>query len=706
MQRNRQRGATLSLVALVTFIVIMLGFGLFCMLRLVCGTREVQHAVDSGNLNVAKQALVSPTVNVFASSGNDLKGPELAAVRQNFTPLKDPNSGELDLLVYNRLVAQTMLVSMNAASDNFPGPPNPQGIANAKALVDLLANPKTGIGTILANKLKADTAMDNNFASLAKLFPVGMIDPNGPRTQAISSAKEIAYMVPSFATNLQMQTNVIPAEFTAMDPNFYSNSTIADNGNTYLKGYNFFNIPSITDVKSFPLMGVPMRPMEKPHLVSWKNFHDLQSTPLPGDIKEPAISRIPPNAFKSAGFNPEDQYSPRGVQTLSCSIVGTVNLQGQYPPSIPCGFIVVANGAGSTPINTSGPVTVVGGSVSAPGYGGGVGDIFSDVLMYNTVYVTKNGAMAESLKAIQDIQQYMQNQAAKGQAMTPVPANLANAIDGPSPKQSFADGIDPYETPAACDNHNSAPGSPGTNPQCANNLSSMASVYGTNLPSGGNGTTVNGLIGTEAVKALIINGRPGGGPVDASFASTCTGLKSFPLAGITGSAPTEFGGVPSVGAMVAQFKNYGPTSGNGSTIYNQIVTKLYQMRPTSKQTDIDTFLASAVVPLGQVRYLWVDLNGSFQCTGSSGLPSWINPNSILPDGTAISADTGWQNLDGTFVNLDGEAGFPHPWDCSGGPAQAKNDETWTRSSGYNCLQGVLRFSNCARDGGGLWHCPC
>src|ERR1700733_7414146 len=126
---RKQRGATLSLVACVALLVVLIGLACFFMAKIIGGARELQNATDSGNLNVAKQSLRSPTVKIFANSGNDLSGPMLADAQANFLPQKDPATGEIDLFVYNKLVGQAMLVGMNAASDNYPGPPNPQGIS-------------------------------------------------------------------------------------------------------------------------------------------------------------------------------------------------------------------------------------------------------------------------------------------------------------------------------------------------------------------------------------------------------------------------------------------------------------------------------------------------------------------------------------------------------------------------------------------------
>ncbi len=710
MRRHHgKRGATLSLVVVTTLVIMVIGMGIFFLSKLLGGARELQNATDSGNLNVAKQSLRYPSLKLFGSSGPyDMSGPRLALARQNFSQLKDPTTGELDLLVYNRAVGQAMLVAMNASSDFGLNSPNPLGLSDAKTLIDLLANPNDGLGTGLANKLNGDSQMDTSFTNLAQMASIRMLNKPGTSPGNTSAAKDISYMAPLTATNLQLNPASIPPAFLSNNTNFLANNLVSQAGSTYLKGYSFIDIPTITDSASFPLMGVPLRPMSNPHLVSEFDFKKLKATPLAGQANIAAASRIPPNAFKSGGWGGES-YQGNAVNAKSCAIAGTVALQGQFTASIPCGFIVVANGPGNTPFGSAGTVNTVApaSGMTDFAYGGGGRDIFADVLMYNTVYVTANGAMSQDPQKIVDIQDWKKAQALAGNPTTPVPAALADKLDGPSPKQSFADGITANETPAACTNFNSSSGEPGFNPTCVDNLGSMATVYGTNLPSQNGAGGINGLMALEKEKAQVINPRPSGG--DAIVRGlpapngTCTGLKLFPTS-IGPSAPIQFGQAGTIGNLLGSFSAYPQTSANESLIYNSITLKLKQIKPSANASEIQGVFNSAL-PMGAVRYIWLDGNQNFQVTDAGSLPTWINANSILPDGSVVLADTGNLPVNRTFVNIVHEEGFPSPWDCFGS-ASYRNTANWTNSSGFNCLQGVLRFSNCATDAGQPWHCPC
>jgi hypothetical protein len=374
------------------------------------------------------------------------------------------------------------------------------------------------------------------------------------------------------------------------------------------------------------------------------------------------------------------------------------------------------NGPGMSPLSGTGAVNTQppAAGLTADGYGGGGRDIFADVLMYNTVYVTGNGAMSQNPQKIVDIQNWMKAQQQAGNPTSPVPANLADGLDGPSPKQSFADGIQPNETPSACTNTNSAAGEPGYNPTCVNNLSSMASVYGTNLPSQGGAGQLNGLMALEREKAGVITPRPGGGPAvindlpASASGGVCTGLKAFPLA-IGPNDPIQFGTVGTIGSLLGGFSSYPQAAPIESQVYNIITLKLHQIKPSATGSEIQTVL-NTPLPMGAQRFIWLDPNGNFKVTDQGNLPTWINQTSILADGSSIHADTRLANgqdlgVVPNFVDIPGEQGFPNPWDCNG-VSSYRNNLDWTNSSGFNCLQGILRFSNCATDAGQPWHCPC
>ena len=383
---------------------------------------------------------------------------------------------------------------------------------------------------------------------------------------------------------------------------------------------------------------------------------------------------------------------------------GDTNVEGEYSASIPCGYIVVANGDGPIP---AGPVSFLGpaAGMTDQAYGGGPNDIFSDLLMNQPVFITPNGqAMDTNLNDILNIKQFKTDN--PGQ---PIPANLVNALDGPSPKQAAADSIPADSVPiSSCDNYNSTPTAPQADPNCFNNLQAMATTYGFTLPNGSNGPSLNGLMAIEKYKAQVINPRPGGGPaIVTGMENVCTGMKQFPLGGISANEPIAFGKPPTVGNLVGSFLSFGNSAPLASIINNQLRLKIRQIRPETSDSEISALLNGASLPMGQVRYIWMDDSRVLRFTAKGSLPSWISGDAVIPDGTGTTATTGNITGNRNFVNIEGEQGYPSPWDCFGsGPDQTKSDMLWQRSSGFNCLQGVLRFRNCVNANTDPWDCPC
>jgi hypothetical protein len=186
MRLKRKRGATLGLVILATFLLSIAGIAILFFCLLLGGARELQNATDSGNLNVAKQSLRYPSLNVFGTGSLDLSGNRLQLVQTNFNQVKDVN-GQLDLLTFNRCVGQVMLVAMNASVDNGP---NNAAVRDARELINLITDSQQGIGTLLANKLATDHQMDLNFSSLAQIASLRMLNNPGGWTGTVTAAKE------------------------------------------------------------------------------------------------------------------------------------------------------------------------------------------------------------------------------------------------------------------------------------------------------------------------------------------------------------------------------------------------------------------------------------------------------------------------------------------------------------------------------------
>lgn len=106
---RRSRGATLMLVRVVVLvIVVVVGVAFFWFSQIFGGGRELSHANDAGVMSVAKAALRNPKKDALQFDNPD--------VGTNFA-LLGGNPRSLNLMTYNRLFAQALIVALNARDE-------------------------------------------------------------------------------------------------------------------------------------------------------------------------------------------------------------------------------------------------------------------------------------------------------------------------------------------------------------------------------------------------------------------------------------------------------------------------------------------------------------------------------------------------------------------------------------------------------------
>lgn len=310
-QRRRNRGAVLALVCALALVLIVFGIGIFTLIKVLGGMRELQHATDSGNLNVAKQAFKSPSVPL----ANGLE-------QNNFGGLVDED-GRIGLRNYNRLVGQTLLVALNAQAEGTT-----QSRDNALALAQALEIGPSSIGGRLKQSLSDTTNTSDFFDFLARANMLRLL--NGELPGARSASFETAYLKAGESTNVFLDPSILPAGVNAPGTTFSAGRADAT-GFNYLSGYQTITVPGICTVA-----GVPVLPGQKPHLVSNTLFDENRDRPIDG-------YDLPPNSFKSAGMARE-RASNDFLNAVSCAIVGA--LDHKFTASIPRGYLVITNPAG------------------------------------------------------------------------------------------------------------------------------------------------------------------------------------------------------------------------------------------------------------------------------------------------------------------------------------------------------------------------
>lgn len=633
----------------------MIGVAFFLWMKIVGGGKELQHATDSGNLNVAKQALKSPGI---AFSGSD--------EANEFGGLVDPATGQVDLLTYDRLVGKAVLVALNASAEGTP-----EAKANAQKVLDMVEG-ANGLGSRLAAQLSQHSNTAGFFTDVASKSSTRMLQTDG-QVQANADETAVSFMARQKASNVYIDGQQIPPE--VQDFLSKSGNIVSKNNKQYIAGYTGLSIDNIAF--NAPLQAVPMRPGEQPHLVNVQDFQNLNQSPLGGG----GNSLIPPNAFRSGGLSVEANQTNQNLAMRSCAIVGTLNQD--FPISIPRGYIKIDN-TGSMDFSgqTGGGQTALANILMQPSYVGLVnapgGDVFG-----------KPG----SVEGIVDFVTQHQND----KPQPPVPASLLSAIDSPSNMTSAQAYALAGKTVHTCNNVNSISMGPGPqDPACVADYEKFLSVYGSKVAN--SNTTANGIMAVEAFKCYVLQVRGAvgsGGCASASAPAECTGLKSYNINGRY-CLPCNFAAEGNLRQLLTE-------APGASSVQNQLIVRMHQIKPTISQAEVDSVL-NTTVKMGQVSYIYQQSNGG-PLVLSTNPPSFPINASAQPDGQMQTFDTGSIDLLGHIVNIVDCEGYPNPWDCPALPANGQNKIQWTPSSGFNNLLGVLRFMNCA-SGGGEWCCPC
>jgi len=714
------------------------------------GGNELQHSTDAGDLNVAKEALRSPRLNVFGAGPFDISDPTfLSEIQKNFGDLQDSANGQLDLLVYNRLVGQALLVALNAADEGTPA-----ATANAQKIIQLLIDPTNGVGTNLTKKLTSDSALDTSFTNLASLGNLRMLDA-GTSANDLSSLKDVSYMLPptggnAYAGNVYFNLSSIPVSQQA---SFLSNYTVQKtfanpdpNPGTfnYLAGYSALNVPGITTPGN-TIMGVPLRPHQNPHIVDGTDFDLSKTSPLPtgGGV---ANSAVPPNAFKAGGTG-VDGRSLQLASAVSCAIAGAITGTADFPAAIPCGVVAIANGYGTDPTQANGNTGTVAfaGNTSFPSVnlpGAFASDIFSSFLMAGVYISPLTGATAVSTTngCINAIENQLYVNQVNGQPLTTGLGPLITCLKGTT-QMADALTLNPFPAPGGdeIECFDSTTTGSGAIPSCAINLAdgNFYAKLNASPPSGNTGSTVYGPVSAvEYIKSVAIDGRSMGGPVDASFDSLTppnntgianSGMNAFPLQtyeniGFQNALPPQSKPIPppSLNAFIGANGNFTQdpvTKAVANQMYADVLQRMYEMKPNLKVTDPDfTAVLNSTLPQGQTMYIWLDTtvtSPTFKLTDAatyngSSLPYKVDLTQLQADGTTISGSDTTQIV-GYMVDLNGENSYPHPWDCPPAGGTSLVQLQWTPSAGKDCLLGIMRFFNSVNlntTGAYTFDCPC
>lgn len=740
MSQRKKDGATLALVIILAFVLIIVGGCFFVWQLLVGGGKELQHATDSGNLNVAKQALITPDI-VVPSSDNQFTHTNL---RLEFEDVLDGGT-KVNLLNFNRLVAKAVFAQLNAQA---------QGTTNAKDNAIALTQAVYDLGAQLQSKLDSSSSLKGHFEQMSNSNSVRMLQHPSKTADANAVAHrdaeyQTSYMARGKASNVYFDKSAFPPSAQLPDSDM-----VADAGGkikTYLKGYSSISSASGSNLTGCPVTwAVPLRPGEQPHLVSVDEFTAKAAPPF-----ENAIA----NSFKSGG-SASFIRTGTDLQLRSCAIVGV--LEKVFPATQSGGTIIIDNEGESFSGNIDNPgesdLYKPGGKLMAP-KGVEIFEVtcldpngkFSDgekthkfmahydppadselpsAFIQNNAKTTinsgiegdpsgKNGAY-DKLRTFSDSDSNKSNRTMEGEDFWAMKMHEQDRYVSREPDRNRIMGVTggTQGTPlpgkatrvrhiALCNGSSFEPqGQPvgEASPSECNKTHDFAKLCNGELNTKGSGSTsYENLMKLEQYILEIVGGFGSAGCVTVPALGPVGGC-AYSFIG-SGMKHIDTGGVPFQEANLATLLQ---DTGAPPSVREDLEYRMKQIVPGSNPSSI---LDGAPVKFNKLLYIH-KVNG--QLVMDTNKPSTLQYNyenqpklqrpivdaiKKIPDGNLVPGrkEIG---VSGTWV-----PGFM--WECGGGQASGLSASVskWYPSSGKGGLLGILKLMNCPEANGPDWCCP-
>lgn len=729
MKFNRRRGATLGLVAVCVLVIIVLGVGFFILSQILGGGREIANATDAGVLTVARHALSSDvSVPIPADGGNKFYS-DFLGFDGNNSNNPAAASGRVDMLGINRVIAQAVIVALNAKDLDTP-----EAAENAKN-VALAAK---DIARDLRTLLDDNPFLRQQFTGVAQSNNTKMFQGNKAN---LDGAIRSGFLRPSLSTNVFFTPALLGAVGTTPPSNLTNNlgGALKNNNNPYMRGYDNFTITTATN--TIQIAGVPVFPQQRPHLVDLGEFNgSAGADPVGSDY-------LPPNAF-AANTNTLESNSGGFGAAVACAVVGALNQD--FTASIPRGFMRFINGPDANTVNPPLAAPVVDGTndvfnneLWAPN--GGINVASNGVFSLNRSGSagTGNGVMSNWIAYnVADLQDDgVQNDSITTPPRPPLPSENPGLYRGnpPNNPNGIYVGVFPNDwripTNAEmralrgvtnCDTTNYHAQSnacysndPGSGD--AVNRGGVGDTYGalsalTGANNAGGSPPSNGFTAVEYQKVQLLQKRARGAECATVTRPQPSGMKFFNpnrCYAVSNPADANFGTVESPLQYLNQIGSVGNSGGCHTSIINKVVSRIKQADPSLTNGQIIGALGSRDLPLGGTLYLYSPGPGQIELAPGSG--SAYFQQSITNDGTNVDPARNLKvncastyRIDQTIVNsTKGRPGCGSVGDMNyhlapfteNDPLRAHDRAIFTPASGWRNLLGDVQFVNEAEDAG-------
>lgn len=726
MDKRSQKGSALAFVGTCTVGLAALGLGLVFLMFLLGGSRQLQNATDAGSLNVAKQLIRHPQV--------DLQGNVEKAL---FSPFSE-DSGKVSLGSYNKIEGAAMLIGLNAMEIKANNPANARPVRNAARIATLVNDPTSGIGRRIADAVNENEHAANDFLGQSMSNSLRLLSIFGKQCEIDDNAVnyKTAWLGQNDAANVAFDTTRfphLPARYLA-----------SEHGKTFVKGYAPIDLGA-----GLTYNFVSIAPFSQPHMVS---THRFQNETL-------SFANVPANSVRNSGrVNNGSGKQVFDLSSHACAVAAPT--EPFVKPSLPSGYLIFFN---------PGPAGTMGASVPISR------NIFNNQLLdQNGVFVGKDAdgkplAFSTDKNVFKDWANF--NTPLAADAPAPATPPTAPAVPTSGDNQVFLSDGKPIKTAkegptavmAKVKSVEKITFRDAEKPLYIQLLEAMKKAYPpavTSLPSGG-----GGLIALEKYKLDIINLfiALGGGHGDGGGSIAVpppSGLKAFdhdrayqnqvPFSHdatpyelmqqilvphpnyaaenarmfAMASANAVAGGWDDPWVTRAESQdgvvNLSPddrTKGFEKVLFDRV----RQIKPEATDSEIKTVLGSQTLPLNSALFLYMsDPKGARTLVLTTTPPEAI---ALAPGGTVKDIPDGDQLAPYCIdyvahfraINTSGDGGglpltFMSP---PGMPLLiARDSMLWTPSSGANACLGLLEFQNLVAPangpgggGVGFWSAP-
>lgn len=705
MKLNRRRGATLGLVAVCVFVIILLAVGFFILAKIIGGEREVANATDAGVLIVARNAM-SPTIVGVDFSSVGANASDFIGLDEQITGL-GTTGGRASMQNINRIIAQAILVGLNAQHIDT---------AEAASNAQTVANTAKQVATQLRTKLYNSSTLNGHFTNVAHDNNTKMWQGN--KVNLVGNI-ESSFMRPGYSTNVYFHSGLkTPASPPGNITNQNTGAVTSTTGSSpYMAGYVNWNIP-VGNGQSVDIAGIPIFPQTQPHLVDVGEFDGALTDPVGGNY-------LPPNAFKATSQAAESASGGLGG-SLACAIVGV--LEKDFTASIPRGYVRINNGEDANTQNPPLADPVVDGT----------NDIFNNELWppsninvgnngTNSVFSTSDAATQAWIDYNADTTGTVAQPSIAGffvviSTGTGVrAATLDDLVDNTNhPLISSTPGLTSFIECDADNGWNQAGCLFDPTGLVLGSLPNAASVaYGRSNVTNPAAQNPNGYTNIEYMKADLLQQRANGAKcATVNPPAQPSGMKKFNINGCY-NTPTHnqnFGQNGTPKDYLDQISD-GGANACANNIIQVIADRMTQAHHDISYADVAAALDSSShqLALGQTLVLYspgpglVTMQpipaGTYFRPAPTGLTDNDGRSStqVIPCENTYRIDTKIINsTDGAGSGPScgvGDAGYHAAPFMDNDPVTAVDRATWTPSSGYQNLLGDLNFENTANNGG-------